>query len=735
VVARNETDSFPYADIAYLLGTNPASAMRMAFSLLLLCFYLPLWAQDTFAIRINQIPAEGILLDKGWKFQAGDSPAFALPEHDDSKWQPINPTWNLHQLPQIEKSGIGWLRLHLKIDSTLTDNMLAVIASSFGASEIYLNGQLVLNFGIVSPDYKEEKLSFFFDRPFNIKLSKQAVQVLAVRYSFNPKNLYLKFVQVPPVMKLVLQDAEKGFANYTKGEGLLVMLRPFQLSFYLPVGLLLLAIFHSFRSQRHYLHFGIFCLCLFLGMLLQLWALLESTPGEQSVYMVLAAFVFWTMGLLLLINGTYSLYGMAKKWNYRTIIIYAVLVLPSLFLTYNWGGIIFSCFILIAFIEYLRLNTLAMLKRRPGAWILFTAGLMQIALIIIMIGFATTEKTHSYFVLSSVLYIVPAVGLSLFTAAEFARNGLSLQRRVKEVEHLSRKTLEQEKEKQQLLAVQNEVLEKQVAERTAELTNSLHELKTTQAQLIQKEKMASLGELTAGIAHEIQNPLNFVNNFSETNAELIQEAKIEFKTGNNEEGLAILDDVEANEQKITVHGRRAEAIVKNMLEHSRSSKGEKQSTDLNSLIDEYLRLSYHGFRAKDKSFNATVKTDFAEGIEKVNIVPQEIGRVLLNLFNNAFYTVNEKKKNAVESYEPVVSAISRKLNDKIEIAVKDNGTGISQAALTKVFQPFFTTKPTGQGTGLGLSLSYDIVKAHGGELKVESIEGDGATLTILLPLT
>jgi signal transduction histidine kinase len=376
-----------------------------------------------------------------------------------------------------------------------------------------------------------------------------------------------------------------------------------------------------------------------------------------------------------------------------------------------------------------------MLKRRPGAWILFTAGLVQIALIIIMIGFATTGKTHSYFVLSSVLYIVPAVGLSLFTAAEFARNGLSLQRRVKEVEHLSRKTLEQEKEKQQLLAVQNEVLEKQVAERTAELTNSLHELKTTQAQLIQKEKMASLGELTAGIAHEIQNPLNFVNNFSETNAELIQEAKIEFKTGNNEEGLAILDDVEANEQKITVHGRRAEAIVKNMLEHSRSSKGEKQSTDLNSLIDEYLRLSYHGFRAKDKSFNATVKTDFAEGIEKVNIVPQEIGRVLLNLFNNAFYTVNEKKKNAVESYEPVVSAISRKLNDKIEIAVKDNGTGISQAALTKVFQPFFTTKPTGQGTGLGLSLSYDIVKAHGGELKVESIEGDGATLTILLPLT
>jgi signal transduction histidine kinase len=266
------------------------------------------------------------------------------------------------------------------------------------------------------------------------------------------------------------------------------------------------------------------------------------------------------------------------------------------------------------------------------------------------------------------------------------------------------------------------------------IIKTLEELKATQAQLIQSEKMASLGELTAGIAHEIQNPLNFVNNFSETNIELVQEAETEFKSGNNDEGLYILADIKENEQKIAHHGKRAEAIVKSMLEHSRSSKGEKQFTDVNALVDEYLRLSYHGLRAKDKSFNATIETHFDDSIGKVEVVPQKIGRVLLNLFNNAFYAVNEKKKQAGDGYEPTVAITTKRLNGKIEITVRDNGTGIPQKAIDKIFQPFYTTKPTGQGTGLGLSLSYDIVKAHGGEMKVESKEGQGATFTITLPV-
>jgi len=262
--------------------------------------------------------------------------------------------------------------------------------------------------------------------------------------------------------------------------------------------------------------------------------------------------------------------------------------------------------------------------------------------------------------------------------------------------------------------------------------STLAELKSTQAQLIQSEKMASLGELTAGIAHEIQNPLNFVNNFSEINREMIDELQQELKSGNVEEAASISNDIKENEEKINHHGKRADAIVKGMLQHSRASTGKKEPTDINALADQYLRLSYHGFRAKDKNFNATMETNFDDTIGKINVIPQDIGRVLLNLFNNAFYAVNQQKSKNLISYEPTVFVTTKKTENGITITVRDNGNGIPQNILAKIFQPFFTTKPTGEGTGLGLSLSYDIVKAHGGEIKVESTEGKGSEFTILL---
>ena len=303
-----------------------------------------------------------------------------------------------------------------------------------------------------------------------------------------------------------------------------------------------------------------------------------------------------------------------------------------------------------------------------------------------------------------------------------------------------------------------ELKRKAIEETNAALTKSLEELKAAQAQLIQSEKMAPLGELTAGIAHEIQNPLNFVNNFSEVSNELIDEMKTEFKKGDTEEGFAIADDIKQNLEKILHHGKRADAIVKGMLQHSRSSSGVKEPTDINALADEYLRLAYHGLRAKDKSFNATLKTDFDETIGKIDIIPQDIGRVILNLITNAFYAVDEKKKqleqktsgdsnltgfqnlSGLKSYEPTVSVSTEAVipppggggSRGVIISVKDNGPGIPQKVLDKIFQPFFTTKPTGQGTGLGLSLAYDIVKAHGGELKVETKEGDGSEFIIQL---
>jgi signal transduction histidine kinase len=268
-----------------------------------------------------------------------------------------------------------------------------------------------------------------------------------------------------------------------------------------------------------------------------------------------------------------------------------------------------------------------------------------------------------------------------------------------------------------------------------EIETTLTKLKDTQSQLIQSEKMASLGELTAGIAHEIQNPLNFVNNFSEVSNELIDEMNEEIAKGDLDEAKIIASDVKQNLEKIHHHGKRAEAIVKGMLQHSRSSSRAKEPTDINALADEYLRLAYHGLRAKDKSFNAKIETDFDEDIGQINVVAQNIGRVVLNLITNAFYTVKEKKQEHPEDYEPTVFVSTKKLGNQIEINVKDNGKGITDEVKDKILQPFFTTKPAGQGTGLGLSLSYDIIKAHGGKLQIETTEGEGSIFTIIIPET
>jgi len=281
----------------------------------------------------------------------------------------------------------------------------------------------------------------------------------------------------------------------------------------------------------------------------------------------------------------------------------------------------------------------------------------------------------------------------------------------------------QRKKTNELLQLQNEKVE-----------SALSDLKSTQSQLIQSEKMASLGELTAGIAHEIQNPLNFVNNFSEVNRELVDELKTELVTGNTQMAITIAGDIKDNSDKITYHGKRADAIVKGMLQHSRSGNGQKEPTDINDLCDEYLRIAYHGLQAKDTSFEAKLETIFDNSIGEINIVPQDIGRVMLNLINNAFYAADEKKKKAAHSFEPTVTVGTKRNNGKIEIKVSDNGNGIPQTITDKIFQPFFTTKPTGKGTGLGLSLAYDIVKAHGGEIKVVTAEGEGTTFSITLPV-
>jgi two-component system, NtrC family, sensor kinase len=313
-----------------------------------------------------------------------------------------------------------------------------------------------------------------------------------------------------------------------------------------------------------------------------------------------------------------------------------------------------------------------------------------------------------------------------------------------------------EKEEREALEAKRLELENQVAERTLEITKqkeelelTLSQLRTTQTQLIQSEKLASLGELTAGIAHEIQNPLNFVNNFSELSVDLVKELKEELEKPEKDWRLIddLTNDLIQNQDKINHHGKRASNIVKSMLEHSRASTGTKELTDINALADEYLRLSYHGLRAKDKSFNASMITQFQESLPKITVIPQDIGRVLLNLINNAFYAVNQRSYqlasslkldassiNESETYTPSVFVSTKQVKKTVEIRVKDNGTGMPESVKNKIFQPFFTTKPTGQGTGLGLSLSYDIVtKGHGGTLEVKTKEGEYTEFIITLP--
>jgi signal transduction histidine kinase len=430
------------------------------------------------------------------------------------------------------------------------------------------------------------------------------------------------------------------------------------------------------------------------------------------------------------------------KWDkILSYIMYAAIVLLAIYIVFASGRPVTKWFshALLLYLIYILYTEKEFAQARP---VLLAIAPFIILSLISDIAELTDE--HQYSAWKGLLSTAVGFSVVWMIAMWFITNR---QRKALEKEKIKTKN---EAEQKTIMASMKEELEVQVGQRTAELmrqkeelVQTLEELKSTQSQLIQSEKMASLGELTAGIAHEIQNPLNFVNNFSEVNAELIAELKEEIDKGNFEEVRSIANDINQNEQKINYHGKRADAIVKGMLQHSRKSSGQKEPTDINVLADEYLRLSYHGLRAKDKTFNATMKTDFDESIGKINIIPQDIGRVLLNLFNNAFYAVTDKKKQHVEHYEPTVSVSTKKLDGNVEICVKDNGNGISQSIIDKIFQPFFTTKPTGEGTGLGLSLSYDIIKAHGGTLKVETFsaeagqnekETEGTEFIITLPV-
>ncbi|MES2328906.1 MAG: ATP-binding protein [Bacteroidota bacterium] len=667
-----------------------------------------------------------------WIYKQGNDPSWANPGIAVNNWQHLNPAEITKK--QADKNGRleGWFRMKIKLDSSFNQTSLFMVQRSFLATDVFINGKPFYSFG--NTGYNGRPYQEFTDFeiiPDPVKLEIGKELLLAVHFVDHTnyrgrlkESSFTKTSFIAIANPVYLTTIHKYLSGLTKFIIILAILGVLVVLFWF--------LFLLNREEDHLVFVALSTTSLF-GLLFFhfLHVLAFSTYNQEQSFIFLTTIfgggVFAFLPLLVA--------KVFKNYIPLPLKIYAIacMVFEGISFFTGWDKI-FLVNELISFLIY--------------AYYLFVSRkILKGAKWAIVIGLILTSLIGaSMDIMGNFMPDVSNSFLSLLMFGSYLSFPLCLlvyvALRMKEVNTdvigNAKKIVQVTEEKKELLASQNRLLEEQVKERTNELTQSLDNLKATQSQLIQSEKMASLGELTAGIAHEIQNPLNFVNNFSEVNLELIEEVKSEKLKVKSERDDALenelLNDIAANLEKINHHGKRADAIVKGMLQHSRSSSGVKEPTDINALAEEYLRLAYHGLRAKDKSFNASMNTDFEPSIGMINIIPQDIGRVILNLITNAFYVVDEKKRQIGNGYEPTVSINTKRSGDKVMISVKDNGNGIPPKVMDKIFQPFFTTKPTGQGTGLGLSLSYDIVKAHKGELKVESKEGEFTEFIITLPI-
>ena len=694
-------------------------------------------------IHRGNITTEGILLNNGWKYRIGDSLEWAKPDFNDVKWLPINPTLDVHNaLPQISRSGIGWFRLKFFVDSSFISNKLALVIQQSGASEIYLNGIKIAAYGTISSNAEKVKADDPKWKPLSISLNQSAEQVIAIRYAIQPNIYYTKIFETEnPAFIMKIMDSGKALDYFHNNASKIFGFSFLLTGISLMIIILHLSFFILYSRQRANLFFALFAVSYVAANTLQFLYWLYPGGVSNKFYLGNATFALFIFGYIFLLLAAYLFLGRKKDFFYYFLLVFSgcAIVLNAWPYGLGWqiGGPLFQ---LLVQLNIARIAILSTIKKQRGAWIIAVGGVSTL----LFFGFFLSQGTftNSSFILSLpplriFTYVMQNISLptasSIFLAFEFAFANRTLQKKLEEVNELSQQNISYEIEKQQILARQNETLEAQVKERTAALNQSLDFLKATQSQLIQSEKMASLGELTAGIAHEIQNPLNFVNNFSEVSSELMDEMNEELDNGDIVEAKAIAADIKQNLEKINHHGKRADAIVKGMLQHSRKTAGQKEATEINALADEYLRLSYHGFRAKDKSCNVTLVTNFDKQLPKINVVAQDIGRVFLNLFNNAFYAVYQKQKGLKANYQPEVTVTTYGKNGYVVIEVKDNGIGMPNAIKDKIMQPFFTTKPTGEGTGLGLSLTYDIVvKGHSGNIEVDTREGEGSVFIVTL---
>ena len=709
--------------------------------LLLLCFSFRTWAQSPSIFRIDSLSSQSIPLDKHWRWQFGDSAVWATPQYNHTQWDTINLSAPIATQSQLLKSKIAWFRLLISVDSSACYRPIGLLVKQAGASEVYLDGTLIAKFGKVSTDSSLEKTAFsttgllgylYFNAPGKHVLAVRYSYAQSYRFSFGGINgqgaTFESYICKPQGRAETIAERSKFIGGYNWFLG----------GVFFTIGLLHLILYWYNRSK---IYNRTFAITLFMATVhfvtgYYMFSTSDMIYSENLQYIyVISIAIFIVMLSHTVIDYIYQPKSVLI-WLCSTIYL-----VSSGFVMFSKGSVwlvyIYYASSILLYIETLRLTFKAKKKGNKDAQALLISFIVLVTLLIIRVLIVSdiivlTSKNNWINLFMIAFYLCVPLSLSILIAKGIAKTEVALKNKLKEVETLS-------SEKQQILANQNETLERQVTERTAEL-------KASQAQLIQSEKLASLGELTAGIAHEIQNPLNFVNNFSELSVELISELKEERSKehGKRDEELEneLLNDLARNQEKINLHGKRASSIVKGMLEHSRASTGVKELTDINQLADEYLRLSYHGMRAKDKSFQADYKLIADENLPKINVIPQDMGRVLLNLMNNAFYAVNQR--NTVEAlhatsqssqYQPTVTISTHQSVNHIIIKIQDNGTGMPESVKTKIFQPFFTTKPTGEGTGLGLSLAYDIVtKGHGGTIEVESMEGEGTTFTVKLPI-
>jgi two-component system, NtrC family, sensor kinase len=681
-----------------------------------------------------------ILPDKGGKLKIGDVSKLPLADHFFYRGESTNSD-------TIEN--VYWLRYQLK--NTLAREVKISLTSISDYDDYYLQ----------KPDSGWVHFSSGSSREIGEKDGLKYVNVIPL--NLKPGEIYFVYERIenkrkgiPANFNIYLAGTDAVIReDYVNNVDNRLSFYPDQLQEAFILGLLSLTIFlnlffYRIVHEKVYLYFALFSLFLGINRLHNISGTYLQFTHPDLVSLVAYLRLAWALipyFLILFFREFLHIQKLYPRWD-KLLVMLGILNFITVFLPliaaifYEHSNLLFliGTFVTSTLVPLCLIITLLLFIRYKENTIRFViAGAIPLMVLYFLTGPNQTFNTKIEFIEQTLIAnfrLIEVVCLSWFVISFsmilLLRFNMLLKQNAKHALDKERLFREKEIEKNELIEKQKALLETQVIERTADLNKSLDYLKSTQSQLIQSEKMASLGELTAGIAHEIQNPLNFVNNFSEVSNELIEEMNEELGKGDIEEAKSIAADIKQNLEKINHHGKRADAIVKGMLQHSRSSSGVKEPTNINALADEYLRLAYHGLRAKDKSFNATLKTNFDESIGKIDIIPQDMGRVILNLITNAFYAVAEKKTHIGSGFEPTVLVSTIKNNGNVEIKVADNGPGIPQKVLDKIFQPFFTTKPTGEGTGLGLSLAYDIVKAHGGELKVETKEGEGSSFIIVI---